>query len=117
MEIVNLVERLNLQEKLVIAQMALDEISINTIIFYAMVKDLLDMKEGSSCAEIARHSYMSPQAASRHLARLEMNGYVTRHSYRSWKRAKAVLKDRDLQDISKAYRSQKAGLRVLARPA
>jgi hypothetical protein len=108
---------MSIKEKLIVGQMALDKVSISTIIFYMMVKDLLDMEGGTSCAECARVSFMSSQAAARHLSKLQQAGYARREGYRSWKKAPQMLKDGDLMFIVDMLKRQGSKVHSLDRPA
>lgn len=84
-----------LRNKLVIAQMAIDGMSASTIVFYSLNYKLLEREDGCSCVEMARGAFMSPQAARRHINRLESKGYIERQSYRVWRASSNSIKDQD----------------------
>jgi len=87
---------INLKQKLIICQMTIEKLSAATVEFYLLTHEAFSRVEGASCADVAKLAFMSPQAASRHIDRLERSGYLTRLRYRSWKLAPSLLHDKDL---------------------
>lgn len=88
--------------KLYMWQMTSDNISSSTIDFFKLVYPLLTATPPLSCSRMAELSYMSPQAAKKHILKLTRNGYLSRRHYRGWSLVSTAIKDPLLRTIQRA---------------
>lgn len=87
---------------LILSQMGLDDLSGATVTFFRKIYPSLTSIPYLSVKNMAELSYMSPQAATKHVHRLTKSGYLKRKHARAWVLNADAIRDPELKRIFRA---------------
>ncbi len=78
------------------AQMLMNGMPQAAIRFFLKIYPMLNRERLATCTEMAKHYGCSPQAATKHIVKLQAGSYLNRVHYRAW-----ALNRRKLEDIAR----------------